>query len=59
MKLIGMLDSPFVRRAAISAKLLDLPFEHQSVSVFRQFDTFKAINPVARRRRSSPTTARR
>ncbi|KUZ71097.1 glutathione S-transferase [Burkholderia ubonensis] len=48
MKLIGMLDSPFVRRAAISAKLLDLPFEHQSVSVFRQFDTFKAINPVVK-----------
>ncbi|KVP20182.1 glutathione S-transferase [Burkholderia ubonensis] len=48
MKLIGMLDSPFVRRAAISAKLLDLPFEHQSVSVFRQFDTFKTINPVVK-----------
>ncbi|WP_048911026.1 glutathione S-transferase N-terminal domain-containing protein, partial [Burkholderia mallei] len=28
MKLIGMLDSPFVRRVAISAKLLGLPFEH-------------------------------
>lgn len=48
MKLIGMLDSPFVRRAAISAKLLDLPFEHQSLSVFRQFDSFKAINPVVK-----------
>ncbi|KWK30088.1 glutathione S-transferase [Burkholderia stagnalis] len=48
MKLIGMLDSPFVRRAAISAKLLDLPFEHQSVSVFRHFDTFKAISPVVK-----------
>ncbi|PAJ82488.1 glutathione S-transferase [Burkholderia ubonensis] len=48
MKLIGMLDSPFVRRAAISAKLLDLPFEHESVSVFRQFDTFKTINPVVK-----------
>lgn len=48
MKLIGMLDSPFVRRAAISAKLLDLPFEQQSVSVFRHFDTFKAISPVVK-----------
>lgn len=48
MKLIGMLDSPFVRRVAISAKLLDLPFEHQSLSVFRQFDRFKAINPVVK-----------
>ncbi len=48
MKLIGMLDSPFVRRVAISAKLLDLPFEHQSLSVFRQFDQVKAINPVVK-----------
>jgi glutathione S-transferase len=44
MKLIGMLDSPFVRRVAISAKLLDLPFEHESVSVFRHFDRFREIN---------------
>ncbi|AOI57161.1 glutathione S-transferase [Burkholderia diffusa] len=48
MKLIGMLDSPFVRRAAISAKLLDLPFEHESISVFRQFDRFQAFNPVVK-----------
>jgi len=48
MKLIGMLDSPFVRRVAISAKLLDLPFEHLSLSVFRQFDQVKAINPVVK-----------
>jgi glutathione S-transferase len=48
MKLIGMLDSPFVRRVAISAKLLDLPLEHESVSVFRHFDRFKAVNPVVK-----------
>jgi glutathione S-transferase len=48
MQLIGMLDSPFVRRAAISARLLELPFEHESVSVFRQFDHFKTINPVVK-----------
>ncbi|MBR8314936.1 glutathione S-transferase [Burkholderia dolosa] len=48
MKLIGMLDSPFVRRVAISAKLLGLPFEHESVSVFRHFDRFKAVNPVVK-----------
>ncbi|MBR8360446.1 glutathione S-transferase [Burkholderia vietnamiensis] len=48
MKLIGMLDSPFVRRVAISAKLLDLPFEHESVSVFRHFDRFREINPVVK-----------
>jgi glutathione S-transferase len=48
MKLIGMLDSPFVRRAAISAKLLGVPFEHLSISVFRQFDEFKALSPVVK-----------
>ena len=48
MKLIGMLDSPFVRRVAISAKLLDLPFEHESLSVFRHVEQFRAINPVVK-----------
>jgi glutathione S-transferase len=48
MKLIGMLDSPYVRRAAISAKLLDLPFEHRSVSVFRQIDEYRALSPVVK-----------
>ena len=48
MKLIGMLDSPYVRRTAISLKLLGLPFEHASVSVFRHFDQFSAINPVVK-----------
>ncbi|AOI91822.1 glutathione S-transferase family protein [Burkholderia pseudomultivorans] len=48
MKLIGMLDSPFVRRVAISAKLLDLPFEHEPLSVFRHFDRFRTVNPVVK-----------
>src|ERR1700704_5959291 len=48
MQLIGMLDSPYVRRVAISLQLLRLPFEHRSVSVFRDFDTFRAINPVVK-----------
>ncbi|WP_179403320.1 glutathione S-transferase family protein [Burkholderia guangdongensis] len=48
MKLIGMLDSPFVRRVAISAKLLGLPFEHEQLSVFRHVDAVKAINPVVK-----------
>src|SRR5471030_2818507 len=34
MKLIGMLDSPYVRRVAVSLQLLGLEFEHQSLSVF-------------------------
>jgi glutathione S-transferase len=48
MKLIGMMDSPFVRRTAITLKLLDIPFEHQSLSVFRNFDAFQATNPLVK-----------
>lgn len=48
MKLIGMLDSPYVRRVAISLQLLGLPFEHRSLSVFRTFDQFREINPVVK-----------
>lgn len=48
MKLIGMLDSPYVRRVAISLQLLGLRFEHQSLSVFSTFDEFGEINPVVK-----------
>ncbi|VVE30848.1 glutathione S-transferase [Pandoraea aquatica] len=48
MQLIGMLDSPYVRRTAICLKLLGLPFEHRSLSVFSTFDAFAAINPVVK-----------
>lgn len=48
MRLIGMLDSPYVRRVAVSLQLLGVPFEHRSLSVFRTFDQFRAINPVVK-----------
>jgi glutathione S-transferase len=48
MKLIGMLDSPFVRRVAISLDLLGVPFEHEAVSVFSTFERFQRINPVVK-----------
>lgn len=48
MQLIGMLDSPYVRRCAVSMALLGLTFDHRSVSVFRHMDTFKAINPLVK-----------
>lgn len=48
MKLIGMLDSPYVRRVAICAKYLGIDLEHQSVSVFRHFEQFQQINPVVK-----------
>lgn len=48
MQLIGMLDSPYVRRVAVSLQLLGLPFEHRSVSVFRGFAEFQQVNPVVK-----------
>ncbi|KAF2391816.1 glutathione S-transferase [Pseudomonas frederiksbergensis] len=48
MKLIGMLDSPYVRRVAISAQHLGIELEHDSVSVFRHFEQFQQINPVVK-----------
>jgi glutathione S-transferase len=48
MQLIGMLDSPYVRRAAISLRMLGIPVEHRSLSVFRDFNAFRAINPLVK-----------
>ena len=48
MLLIGMLDSPYVRRVAISLQLQQIRFEHRPVSVFRAFEQFRAINPVVK-----------
>ena len=48
MQLIGMLDSPYFRRVAISLKRLGIPFEHKPLSVFRDFDAFSHINPIVK-----------
>ncbi|XDD50011.1 glutathione S-transferase [Leptospira sp. WS92.C1] len=48
IQLIGMLDSPYVRRVAISLRLLGIPFEHRAVSVFSTFEQFRQINPVVK-----------
>ena len=48
MKLIGMLDSPYVRRVAVSLQLLGVSFEHRSISVFSTFEDFREINPVVK-----------
>jgi glutathione S-transferase len=48
MQLIGMLDSPYVRRVAVSLKVLGLPFDLEQVSVFRHFDRFSGINPIVK-----------
>ncbi|MCC7701826.1 glutathione S-transferase [Janthinobacterium sp. GW460P] len=46
MKLIGMLDSPYVRRVAICLQLQGIAYEHLPLSVFRNMDAVRAINPV-------------
>jgi glutathione S-transferase len=46
LQLIGMLDSPYVRRVAIALLRLGLPFEHRPISLFRHIDEFAAINPL-------------
>ena len=43
-----MLDSPYVRRVAISLEALGVRFEHDAVSVFSTFDKFRGINPVVK-----------
>jgi glutathione S-transferase len=48
MRLIGMMDSPYVRRVAISLGLLGIRFEHRGVSVFRHYDEFAKLNPVVK-----------
>jgi glutathione S-transferase len=48
MQLIGMLDSPYVRRTALSLRLLNVPFDHRPISVFRTFEEFRRINPVVK-----------
>jgi glutathione S-transferase len=48
MRVIGMWDSPYVRRVVVSLRLMGLPFEAEQLSVFRNFDEFAAINPVVK-----------
>ncbi len=48
MILIGMFDSPFTRRVAISATLLGIGFEHRNWSVGKDFERIRAYNPLGR-----------
>jgi glutathione S-transferase len=46
MILIGMFDSPFVRRVAISMNFLRMPFEHRNWSVGKDFELIRQFNPL-------------
>ena len=48
MILIGMFDSPFTRRVAISATLLGFAFEHRNWSVGKDFDRIRDYSPLGR-----------
>lgn len=46
MQLIGMLDSPYVRRVAISLLIARVPFRHSPISLFRHIDRFAPLSPL-------------
>src|SRR5580658_4198989 len=46
MQLIGMLDSPYVRRVAIALIIAKIPFIHRPISLFRHIDQFSKLNPL-------------
>jgi len=48
MQLVGFMDSPFVRRVAVSAHFLGQSFEHRELSIFRDFDEFRKLNPLVK-----------
>lgn len=48
LQLIGMLDSPYVRRTAISLATMEVEFEHRPLSVFSNFAEFQRINPAVK-----------
>jgi glutathione S-transferase len=45
MLLMGILDSPFVRRVAVAMLMAEVPFVHEPLSLFRHIDAFKAQSP--------------
>lgn len=48
MQLIGMFDSPFVRRVAITMRMLGIDFEHNPLSIFGGYKDFRKINPLVK-----------
>jgi len=46
--LIGMFDSPYVRRVAVSMQCLAIPFAHRNWSVGKDFDRIREFNPLGR-----------
>lgn len=43
-----MLDSPFVRRVAITMQVLGIDYQHRPLSIFKSFDEFRAVHPLVK-----------
>jgi glutathione S-transferase len=48
MILVGQYDSPFVRRVAVSLRVLGFAYQHDTRSVFADFDAMRRVNPLGR-----------
>lgn len=48
MILLGQYDSPYVRRVAVSLRVLGFDYVHDTRSVFGDFDAVRRVNPLAR-----------
>jgi glutathione S-transferase len=48
MILVGQYDSPYVRRVAVSLRVLGFAYEHDARSVFGDFDAMRTVNPLGR-----------
>jgi glutathione S-transferase len=48
MILVGQYDSPYARRVAVSLRVLGFAYEHDTRSVFADFDAMREVNPLGR-----------
>jgi glutathione S-transferase len=48
MILVGQYDSPFVRRVAVSLHVLGFDYQHDTRSVFADFNAMRRVNPLGR-----------
>ena len=48
MVLIGLLDSPFVRRVAITMQVLGIDYRHRPLSIFDSFEEFRTVHPLVK-----------
>jgi len=48
MILVGQYDSPYVRRVGVSLRVLGFAYDHDTRSVFGDFDSMRRTNPLGR-----------